>query len=319
MRPFTQIVYLPKFANSDSPARINYFTGKLTINKSVFSKLSKEHRIYVLLHELGHYNLFSDCEFSADDFAHYYFNQMGYSINDKMINEIANVLDMENEQNIQRLQKHIARLNQDQIAAYAGEPLTNQEIEQRAITECDGMLGLTDSDYEDEVAALQAQFDMIKDFNECASMKGKLRTNRCNKKRNNSLNDARKALNKAISVRNSKRAMKNERRKGKTYKNCFRTVGRALKKQGKGSQNASKGRADMILAEQGIDSQANRRAATMDGITGIVDSIAGIFGGGPLGGPNGNPMAIILIVLAVGAAAYYFMNRKGQGNASSTS
>jgi hypothetical protein len=318
MRPFTQIVYLPKFANSDSPARINYFTGKLTINKSVFSKLSKEHRIYVLLHELGHYNLFSDCEFSADDFAHHYFNQMGYSINDKMINEIANVLDMENDQNIQRLQNHISRLNQDQLSAYDGEPVTDQEIAMEARSQCDGMLGISDMDYDDEINVIKENIKLMQDFDECKDIRRRTTKNRCYKKRTNSIKKMRAALTKAMKNRNSKMAIRSEKRKSKQYKNCYKAMGKGIKKAGKGYQRQSKGQADRILAEQGIDSQANRRAATMDGITGIVNSIAGIFGGGQ-GPGGGNPMAIILIVIAVGAAAYYFMNRKGEGNASSTS
>jgi hypothetical protein len=180
------------------------------------------------------------------------------------------------------------------------------------------MLGLTDNDFDDEVAALQAQVESMMQFDECKDQPGRVRKKRCYKRRSKDLSAMRKALSKAVKKRNSNKAMRLEKRKSKQYKNCFKAVGKGIKKAGKGYQRKSQGEADKILAEQGIDSQANRRAATMDGITGIVNSIAGIFGGGQ-GPGGGNPMAIILIVIAVGAAAYYFMNRKGEGNASSTS
>jgi hypothetical protein len=67
---------------------------------------------------------------------------------------------------------------------------------------------------------------------------------------------------------------------GKNEAKSNRTLGRRAKKEGKGAKKASEGLATEILAEQGIDSQANQKEAIGNAFSDSIGSIASAFGGG---------------------------------------
>mgnify|MGYP000060603389 CR=1 FL=1 len=65
-----------------TPAAVNIRTGVLYINPRVFNSLSKAHKVFVLAHELGHWELQTKDEFAADKYAFAIYSRLGYPLSE---------------------------------------------------------------------------------------------------------------------------------------------------------------------------------------------------------------------------------------------
>lgn len=68
-----KVVYYSKGEMADTPAAVDRETGILYINPKRYFKLTPFQRKFVKFHEYGHYNLNTDSELAADEYA---FNQL---------------------------------------------------------------------------------------------------------------------------------------------------------------------------------------------------------------------------------------------------
>lgn len=291
----------------NTPAAVNLDNGDLYLNTDVWNALPKEHKVFILLHEAGHYLLQTEDEHEADAFAFENYSKLGYSLKESIFALSENLTG--------ESQEHMTRLEAQALRAKKYDYYVNGNA--KALSNYQGAPDDSgnSAEWEDAnstVNSVREQLQSIKEFDQCADLKrGPKR--RCIKKRNKQVNGLNKALSVAIKKRNSKMAMRSEVRKGRNEVKGKRADGRALKKAGKGDQLRSRGEADRILAEQGIDSQANRRSAIMDGLGGIAKSIMG--GGaadeqGGAGDAGGTSPTIIIVVVVVIAAVFFIMSKK---------
>lgn len=79
-----QIYHVPHLNGNPTPARCNRRTGEIWINDSVWKDIEPQHRLFILLHELGHIELNTSNEKAVDEFAYKYYIQMGYPLTESI-------------------------------------------------------------------------------------------------------------------------------------------------------------------------------------------------------------------------------------------
>lgn len=77
-REITQIIRVPDLGAS--PAMVNRETGVMYISMKHMAALPPEHRLFVMLHEMGHVVLQTTDEYEADAWAFKKYAEMGYSL-----------------------------------------------------------------------------------------------------------------------------------------------------------------------------------------------------------------------------------------------
>lgn len=91
-----------------TPARVNRETGELYINKRVWPTLSKNKRMFILLHEAGHASLKTRNEFEADEYAFNNYAAMGLPLSES-IKALSRVLPFDKPQHEQRVMAQFNR------------------------------------------------------------------------------------------------------------------------------------------------------------------------------------------------------------------
>ena len=112
MRGITEIVYV-KGGLGKSPAATNRKTGVVYLNIPYWDDLKFEHKLFVLLHELGHIVNDTSNEFTADDFAFKKYSELGYSLNESVL-ALSQVLSLTTDEQFERIEHGLERaLNYD--------------------------------------------------------------------------------------------------------------------------------------------------------------------------------------------------------------
>lgn len=93
MKPITKTIYQSDGEMSDTPAAIDRGTGTLFINRTLYDKLTKFQRKFVILHERGHYELNTDIEEEADAFAFDHLVGTEHRSMKQMIETLETILD----------------------------------------------------------------------------------------------------------------------------------------------------------------------------------------------------------------------------------
>ncbi|RFZ84770.1 hypothetical protein DYU05_03960 [Mucilaginibacter terrenus] len=75
----TKVTWVPDLGAT--PARVNRRTGEMFLSYKHMKALPKEHRLFIMLHEMGHVVLQSTDEMQVDDWAFKKYADMGYSLN----------------------------------------------------------------------------------------------------------------------------------------------------------------------------------------------------------------------------------------------
>jgi hypothetical protein len=86
----TQIIRVPDLGNT--PAKVNRTTGVMYISVRHMKAMPKEHRLFVMLHEMGHVVQQTTDEVAADAWAFKQYADMGYSLN-ASVKALTQVLD----------------------------------------------------------------------------------------------------------------------------------------------------------------------------------------------------------------------------------
>lgn len=79
-----RIYRVPHLDGNPTPARCNRRTGEIWINESVWHDIEPQHRLFILLHELGHIELNTSNEIAVDNFAYNRYIQMGYPLTESV-------------------------------------------------------------------------------------------------------------------------------------------------------------------------------------------------------------------------------------------
>lgn len=103
---FKGLVFTEKIG--DSPAAVNLRSGVLHINPKVFDPYPDAWKKFILLHELGHYQLQTRSELKADAFAFHHFIKEGHSLKDA-VNSLHKVLDESNPAHRERIQVQLEK------------------------------------------------------------------------------------------------------------------------------------------------------------------------------------------------------------------
>ncbi len=91
-----------------TPARVNRETGELYINKRIWPTLSKNKRMFILLHEAGHATLKTRNEFEADEYAFNNYAAMGLPLSES-IKALTQVLPFDKPQHEERVMAQFNR------------------------------------------------------------------------------------------------------------------------------------------------------------------------------------------------------------------
>lgn len=102
-----RIYRVPHLDGNPTPARCNRRTGEIWINESVWRDIEPQHRLFILLHELGHIELNTSNEIAVDNFAYNHYIQMGYPLTES-VKALSRVLTGK-PGHTKRLQKQINR------------------------------------------------------------------------------------------------------------------------------------------------------------------------------------------------------------------
>lgn len=90
------------YLKNNSPAMVNRFTGTIYINSSVYNNLPDEHKLFIKLHEQGHYVLDTTDEFKADEYAFKEYVRQGFSLTES-IKALSRILSLKSPEHIQRV------------------------------------------------------------------------------------------------------------------------------------------------------------------------------------------------------------------------
>lgn len=121
-----QIYHVPHFNGNPSPARCNRSTGEIWINDSVWLGIKPAHRLFILLHELGHIHLNTSDELAVDKFASHHYIKMGYSLNES-VKSLSRILTGTSPQHIDRVRNQIERATEiDKLNNQTMNILSNQ-------------------------------------------------------------------------------------------------------------------------------------------------------------------------------------------------
>lgn len=103
---FTAIYVVPDLGTT--PASVNRRTGELYINKKMWCQLKPEHRLFVLLHEMGHIALNTTDEMAVDKWAFDRYTEMGYSLQEA-VKALTRVLHGRNPEHHWRVYEQLMR------------------------------------------------------------------------------------------------------------------------------------------------------------------------------------------------------------------
>jgi hypothetical protein len=92
----------------NSPAMVNRKTGEAYFSLEFWNILPKEHRLFVLLHELAHYSLNTSDEIKADALAFKLYSDMGYSLT-QSVRALTKILSFKNPEHWQRVYMQLER------------------------------------------------------------------------------------------------------------------------------------------------------------------------------------------------------------------
>lgn len=82
MRRLTGVSY--EALDSSTPARVNRNTGHLTINTRIWPRIPFYQRIFIILHEEGHYVLQTTNELEADRYAGERYQALGFPLRESV-------------------------------------------------------------------------------------------------------------------------------------------------------------------------------------------------------------------------------------------
>jgi hypothetical protein len=91
-----------------TPASVNRRTGEMFISGRHFSQMSKEHRLFVMLHEMAHVELQTTDEEAADNWAFKKYADLGYSLK-AVVKALTGVLDESNPEHYRRMVLQLQR------------------------------------------------------------------------------------------------------------------------------------------------------------------------------------------------------------------
>lgn len=111
MRGITEVIYVTGLGKT--PAATNRKTGVVYLNADKWDKIKPEHKLYILLHELGHIYHDTSNEFLADQFAFEQYTKLGYSLT-QAVYALSSVLTLTTDEHFERIEKQLVRaLNYD--------------------------------------------------------------------------------------------------------------------------------------------------------------------------------------------------------------
>lgn len=102
----TKITKVPDLGNT--PARVNRRTGEMMLSMRHMRAMSKEHRLFVMLHEKAHVELQTTDEVKADDQAFKEYADLGYSLN-ASVKALTRVLNDQNPEHAWRMYLQLER------------------------------------------------------------------------------------------------------------------------------------------------------------------------------------------------------------------
>ena len=105
-KEITKITKVPDLGGT--PARVNRRTGEMYISMKHMQALPKEHRLFIMLHEMGHVVLQSTDEARVDDWAFKQYADMGYSLK-ASVKALTRVLNDENPEHAWRMYLQLER------------------------------------------------------------------------------------------------------------------------------------------------------------------------------------------------------------------
>lgn len=283
----------------ESPAAVSLDTGILYINPSQWQGLSKEKRVFILLHELGHYVLQTRDEFEADEFAHEMYSRMGYSLKQSVF-ALSETFDDDNEEHRARLHAQINRAYaSDKAIVYARgkrrERKRKRKEEKRASKY--GRNPKTGKAYTKKEAKKIRRFGTDPDTG-----------NPLSKKQNKHQRKNRKLDNKESKIEN-----KGERIRGRADSKRIKSQGRADAKAGRNknrqlrSENGNTFGESMGEAMGGIFGGQGEQGSDSYGNSPVLQK-SGMFGG--IGGSGGDSTTMIVVVLIAVAVGYAMLNQK---------
>ena len=106
MKGFQGVFFTDKIGAS--PAAVHLRSGVLHINPEVFFSYPKEWQKFIVLHEMGHWQLQTRNEEKADAFAFHHFVQSGESLKDAVLS-LLRVLDVKDPEHRQRIEKTLKK------------------------------------------------------------------------------------------------------------------------------------------------------------------------------------------------------------------
>lgn len=102
----TQIIKVPDLGNT--PARVNRKTGVMYISVKHMQQMPKEHRLFVMLHEMGHMVLQTTDEVAADNWAFNEYARRGHSLN-ASVKALTSILNDQNPEHHWRMYLQLER------------------------------------------------------------------------------------------------------------------------------------------------------------------------------------------------------------------
>lgn len=91
-----------------TPATINRLTGEMFLNERIWKTLSKDQRLFILLHEAAHVTLNTTDEIEADQWAFDQYAKLGGSLKES-VKSLTRVLNYKNPEHFERTQAQLER------------------------------------------------------------------------------------------------------------------------------------------------------------------------------------------------------------------
>lgn len=288
-----------------TPARVNRYTGEIQLSERFFANMPESHQKYIIEHEKAHFQKDTRSEFVADNEA---FRKLAGTFPGSLkasIHSISDVLSMDNPEHHERLLNRIMLALQFDWEHYHNE---------RALAALNKFKSLIENQKKSTMAInynpYQATFYRDPNANDDDWDNG------AGKARRQAKRDERKAKkDEKTRLKQEKSQLKNDRMAAKNEVKLSRA-----------DKNRAKGEAKKTLAEQGKSGN--------EYWGGIVDSVAGIFGGGKkssggsetagdggtyteekpkfLGMPKGLGIGVVVVVVIVVIAGIIYFVRKNK-------
>lgn len=340
-------VHISEGMQADNPASINISSGELFLNKHKFFSLPEDHRVLILLHELGHYRLKTKNEFKADNFAFKNFVNYGGSLK-STVKSISDTLKGEPEHYL-RLENRIKMAkaaDQNKITNYVGPSQSNDiYLTQEQYEALEIRVDQQEQQVDREIALIEAEILQIDgqfldaeqrkaeyDLEmktaeagiklECDQLNNKKRARDCRSSWTAPIHALRIKLTQIHDEIQGYRGAKIEKQFRKTERTIRKTEIRKVKAEskayrrmtladGKTYRRMATGDSKALLAQQGQSQAAMVSGNVMGGLGDIAQGIGQAFGGGGAQPqqqqPQDNMILISVVALAVLLGGAYFI------------